>query len=170
MSVYSPPLNDLGLSCIECKNQKKDIRLRGKGKGLCHSCWRRLIWEQKIVKCPRCERLKPMHAHGLCNGCYNSVFNIENIRRGNTLRYHKIDHELYKKITEKCQVCGFDKIVDMHHIDMNHSNNSPENLTGLCPNHHKMAHSMLHQKEVFQALKEKGFAVPEGFKDDNLFK
>ena len=41
----------------------------------------------------------------------------------------------------KCVVCGFDKIVAIHHIDENKKNNSPENLIPLCPNHHEMVHS-----------------------------
>lgn len=156
--------------CINCKKEKK-IAGSGKSKGLCNPCYRHLIWKRKLTRCPRCERMRPHHAQGLCNGCYNSVFNIQNVKMHNTLKYHKIPHELYKEITKKgCVVCGFNKIIDLHHLDMNHQNNAVENLTGLCSNHHKMAHHRDFQKEVFQALKEKGFIVPEGFKDDNLFK
>ena len=41
----------------------------------------------------------------------------------------------------KCVVCGFDKIIAIHHVDHNKKNNSPENLIPLCPNHHEMVHS-----------------------------
>lgn len=41
----------------------------------------------------------------------------------------------------KCAVCGFDKVVAIHHIDLDHSNNTPTNLIPLCPNHHEMCHS-----------------------------
>lgn len=157
--------------CTNCKKEKEDVRLSGKSQGLCSVCYRKLIWKRKLVKCPRCERMMPHHAQGLCRGCYSSIFQLEKIKFHNTKRYHNIDHELYKKIVGNgCVICGFSKIVDMHHIDMNHDNNSPENLTALCPNHHKMAHHRIHQKEVFQALKEKGFSVPVGFKDDEMFK
>jgi hypothetical protein len=47
----------------------------------------------------------------------------------------KKHHEL------KCVVCGFDKIVAIHHIDENKQNNDPTNLIPLCPNHHEMCHS-----------------------------
>jgi len=40
-----------------------------------------------------------------------------------------------------CAICGFDKIVAIHHIDETHSNNDPSNLIPLCPNHHEMYHS-----------------------------
>ena len=42
---------------------------------------------------------------------------------------------------EKCAICGFDKIVAIHHIDENKKNNNPKNLIPLCPNHHEMVHS-----------------------------
>jgi hypothetical protein len=41
----------------------------------------------------------------------------------------------------KCCVCGFDKIIDIHHADHNHNNNELDNLVPLCPNHHRMYHS-----------------------------
>ena len=156
----------------ECSNCKKEKNLaeRGLSKGICKVCYKKLIWKPKLVKCKRCERDLPMHAKRLCNGCYNSVFHVEKVKLHNARRYHNIDYEVYKAATMYCVVCGFNKIVDLHHLDMNHSNNSKENLTGLCPNHHKMVHHRAFQKEVFQQLKEKGFSVPEGFKDDNLFK
>lgn len=47
------------------------------------------------------------------------------------LRYHE----------PKCVVCGFDKVVAIHHIDENRQNNDPGNLIPLCPNHHEMVHS-----------------------------
>lgn len=47
----------------------------------------------------------------------------------------KRHHEL------KCVICGFDKIVAIHHIDQNKQNNDPTNLIPLCPNHHEMCHS-----------------------------
>jgi hypothetical protein len=50
-----------------------------------------------------------------------------------------------------CVICGFDKIVAIHHIDMNHSNNDPKNLIPLCPNHHEMLHCNKYQDEM-QAL------------------
>jgi len=58
----------------------------------------------------------------------------------------------------KCAICGFDKIVAIHHIDENHDNNSPTNLIPLCPNHHEMVHSRWAQEVVpliEQLVKEK---------------
>jgi hypothetical protein len=47
----------------------------------------------------------------------------------------------FKNWDKKCVVCGFDKIVAVHHIDENKQNNNPQNLIPLCPNHHEMVHS-----------------------------
>lgn len=156
--------------CTNCKKDKDHIAASGKAQGICKECYRKLIWKQTPIKCKRCERMMFHKAFGLCNGCYNSVFHIEKVKLSNRQKYHNISGELYQQITKECVVCGFNKITELHHLDMNHDNNSVENLTCLCPNHHKMVHHRAHQKEVFNALREKGFTVPEGFKDDNLFK
>jgi len=157
-------------TCNNCKKEKIYIPIYGKSRGICKNCYKRIIWKPKLIECRRCKRQLPMHAKGLCLGCYSSVFQIDNVKKWNAQLYHKIDHELYKRATQKCIICGFDKIIDLHHIDMNHQNNSPENLIGLCPNHHKMAHHRKYQKEVFELLKEKGFKEPETYKDDEFFK
>lgn len=155
--------------CDRCKKERK-IHFRKDNQQLCNPCYRQIAWKRKLFKCPRCERMRVHHGKGLCNGCYNSVFNIDNVKLHNAKKYHNIDSETYKNATKVCVICGFDKIVDLHHLDMNHNNNFKENLTGLCPNHHKMIHHRSFQKEVFQQLKDKSFKVPEGYKDDNLFK
>jgi hypothetical protein len=54
-------------------------------------------------------------------------------------RYRTLAKRAYGEL--KCCVCGFTKIVDIHHADHNHSNNDPKNLIPLCPNHHRMYHS-----------------------------
>lgn len=44
----------------------------------------------------------------------------------------------YKGI--KCANCGFNEIVDRHHIDRNQNNNDASNLLDLCPNCHALVH------------------------------
>ena len=73
------------------------------------------------------------------------------------MKLYGLDHDKYKKLTEKCILCGFNKFVVLHHLDQNNKNNSQENLVGLCPNHHQMLHTLKYREEIFQALKEKGF-------------
>ncbi len=156
-------------TCLTCKKEKP-LAESGKSKGICKVCYKRDFWKPRIKFCKRCERELPLHAKKLCSGCYNSVFHIDKVKIYNKIKNHKIPYDIYQRATKICVICGFDKIVDLHHLDMNHQNNSVENLTGLCPNHHKMIHHRNFQKEVFQQLQEKGFEVPNGYKDDNLFK
>jgi rubredoxin len=47
-----------------------------------------------------------------------------------------------------CIVCGFDKVIDVHHVDGNHDNNDYKNLVPLCPNHHQLFHSKKYKKDV----------------------
>lgn len=56
----------------------------------------------------------------------------------NAKRYKTVALQHHK---HKCVICGFDKVVAIHHIDENRQNNAPSNLIPLCPNHHEMYHS-----------------------------
>ncbi len=157
--------------CKNCKKEKNNIPQSGISEGLCNPCYRKLLWKPKLIKCLRCERRMPNHAKGYCNGCYNSTFYIENVKVHNAKRLYNIGLELYKKLVEKCNICSFDKIVELHHLDHNRKNNAENNLVGLCPNHHKMLHSRKYQKEIFEILKSKGFIVPENrYKTDGFIK
>lgn len=53
-------------------------------------------------------------------------------------KYREICFRFHEK---SCIVCGEDKIVAVHHIDEDHTNNDPENLVVLCPTHHCYIHS-----------------------------
>lgn len=52
-------------------------------------------------------------------------------------RYRRICFRHHPKC---CAICGFDRVVEVHHFDENHRNNDPRNLVPLCPNHHQMGH------------------------------
>lgn len=153
---------------IICEKCKKKVEHHAKLK--CITCYKKDHWKPKLVICKRCKRERPQHAKGLCDGCYNSVFHIDSVKLHNARRYHKIDSELYKKITKKCFFCDFDKIVDLHHIDNNHKNNTENNLIGVCPNHHKMLHHRSFRIELFNILEGKGLKTPEIYEDDEVFK
>jgi len=141
--------------CTNC-NCDKDHH----AKGLCYACYKKLRWQPKVSICKRCKREMVLHAKGLCPGCYNFVFHLENNKAYNHRKAHGIDVETYREVTRSCVICGFDKVVDLHHLDSNKKNNSRENLVGLCPNHHRMIHNYTFRRELFELLKGKGFSLP----------
>jgi len=148
-----------------CENCKRECIKHSKG--MCTTCYKKLIWKPKLRECKRCKRRLPHHAKGLCNGCYNTLFNLEKAKAYNYKKWHNVDLELYRKVTKQCMVCGFDKIVELHHLDKNKKNNSENNLIGLCPNHHKMIHQAKYRKEIIEQLniilKQQGLPI---FEDD----
>lgn len=52
----------------------------------------------------------------------------------------QLKKELVKKRGHKCEVCGWTKTVQLHHIDEDPTNNTEFNSVILCPNHHSLAH------------------------------
>lgn len=159
------------MNIIKCKNCGKEDE--NHAKGYCFNCYRKFGWKRKLINCNRCGRQKPNHAKGFCAGCYNFTFHLDKTKAGNYRKWYGLDNETYKKITTKCSICGFDKVVDLHHLDGNKKNSSENNLIGLCPNHHKMLHDYRYREEMFNILKERGFNVPGDkkllFKSQNSF-
>ncbi len=152
------------MPAIICKNCGKEVIAHSKQ--LCTTCYKRLLWKPKLRICERCKREKFHHAKGLCSGCYQSVFKLESNKAWNYKKYHNLDLEEYRKLTKKCVICGFDKVVDLHHLDENKNNNYEKNLIGLCPNHHRMIHNLEFRKEMRNILLEKGYVLPEDPKLD----
>lgn len=135
-------------------------------KGMCITCYKKLHWSQKEGVCKRCGRMIKIHAKGLCPGCYNFIFHLDKAKAQNYRKKFGLDYESYKNKTKQCVICGFDKIVELHHLDGNNQNNSSENLIGLCPNHHKMIHIFEYRKEIIEKLQNKGFKAPKDPKLD----
>ena len=111
---------------------------------------------KNIRRCKVCDKPIKTHAGKLTCGhaCANRYF-----RTGINHPNHKIDSKsahrtiCFHHHEHKCVVCGEDKIIDVHHLDGNSDNNSPENLIPLCPTHHKYWHSRfrkLIKKKVLQ--------------------
>lgn len=151
-----------------CKNCQEDTEIHAKG--LCYKCYRKVSWKPSNIICKRCKQEKPYHGRGLCRGCYSSIFQIEAVKAYNRRKLYNIKNEIYQKVTSECVVCGFDKIVDLHHLDHNRGNNDPSNLVGLCPNHHKMLHHRAFQQEVYEQLTKKGHLAKKPMDPDHLFK
>ena len=127
---------------------------------ICQNCYRRYVWKQKLMVCRRCKRQMPHHAKGLCAGCYHYVYFLEKVKEWNYKKLYNIDIQTYKKATKSCIICGFDKVVDLHHLDETHENNSEQNLIGLCPNHHQMFHNLKYRQEIIEKLIERGIKIP----------
>ena len=142
-------------NCENCNLEKEHH-----AKGLCYPCYKKLKWTPKTSNCKRCKRDLVIHAKGLCGGCYNYTFHLEKNKEYNHRKSKGVDLKTYRKTTKECTVCGFNKIVDLHHIDKNKKNNDPTNLIGLCPNHHRMINNYNHRLEVYQDLQKKGFRLP----------
>jgi hypothetical protein len=54
---------------------------------------------------------------------------------------------------KQCIVCGENKIVEVHHYNKNHDDNSVDNLIPLCPTHHKYMHSR-YKKTISSIIEE----------------
>jgi hypothetical protein len=141
--------------CDNCKQEKEHH-----AKGLCYSCYKKLRFKPKILTCKRCKRKLPIHAKALCASCYNYVFHQDKNKAYQQRKKNKIDIKTYQKTTKTCVICGFDKIVDIHHLDGNKQNNSENNLIGLCPNHHRMINNYKYKFEVFSELAKLGYTLP----------
>jgi len=141
--------------CEICKNEGEHH-----ARGLCNKCYKKGYKQPKII-CKNCGKKRIHQAFGLCSTCHTKIHHYDKTKNYNYTKYHKIPIETYKKLTEKCVLCGFDKIVELHHLDMNRSNNSKKNFVGLCPNHHKILHDCRFSKEVVGILREKGYIAKE---------
>ena len=113
---------------------------------MCIDCGCRLT-NARNIRCHRCKTLFTL-----------SVFEqrtLENaVSRGNArVKYSSVRKNAIKKMSvsdtsKRCKLCGFDVVVEVHHIKPISSFsdsalisevNSLENLVYLCPNHHAMA-------------------------------
>jgi len=70
--------------------------------------------------------------------CSNTYFAR---KRNSPSKYKNYRTICWHNHEKKCVVCGEDKIVAVHHMDEDTSNNDPQNLVPLCPTHHGYWHS-----------------------------
>ena len=113
------------------QQEKNDRRFRPVEKHTkeCERCGTEFIFEGRI-------KTKTYKRAKFCSrSCAN---NRQEWWNDNATHYKTIALQHWK---HECVICGFDKIVAIHHIDENHDNNDPQNLIPLCPNHHEMVHS-----------------------------
>ena len=122
-------------------------------------------YERVIKKCPVCsKKFKTIVGNReekmTCSyACSNKFFRSgpdngnwkENAYRTTCFHFHE----------KKCIICGEERIVSVHHLDENKSNNDPNNLIPLCPTHHQYWHSRyknLIEDKIIQYKKIRRFA------------
>ena len=100
-------------------------------------------------ECPVCKKIHSKKSVTCGYSCSNTYFRSgsDNPNYGN---YRTICFDNHGK---KCIVCGEDKIVSVHHVNEDHSDNRPKNLVPLCPTHHQYVHSKY--KDEIQPIIEK---------------
>jgi 5-methylcytosine-specific restriction endonuclease McrA len=77
----------------------------------------------------------------------------------NTLTYDRLKKRVVLEQNQKCNHCGIDKwndkpiVLELEHIDGNHSNNERENLEAICPNCHSQTDTWRGRNKTNKRLK-----------------
>jgi len=158
--------------CKHCKKLFADLSTSAKAN---HSRWckdnpKRNTWNKEpigtinkfgniakfTVECVTCkeefnvkerEKSFPKKKQYFCSrSCANSVGGRAKVNKYGRTQYASIAAHYYE---QECAVCKYSEVLDVHHIDHNRSNNSPDNLIFLCPNHH----ALLHRKKDPETVK-----------------
>lgn len=110
---------------------------------------------QKVIKykeitktCPVCESKfttkeghkneKQTCSYSCSNTHFRSGINNGSYKPDNEVGYRRLCFRYHK---QECVICKENLIVEVHHYDENHNNNSIDNLIPLCPTHHQYVHS-----------------------------
>jgi hypothetical protein len=121
------------LECAYCKKKIKKQKL-SRHENAC------VLNPKHIRYCPVCNGVINNKKSTTCSiACSNTYFRSgENHPRWNGSSYRVTCFLHHNK---KCIICGEDKVVEVHHLDGDKTNNNPENLIPLCPTHHRYWHS-----------------------------
>lgn len=88
--------------------------------------------------CPVCNKMFSGKSVTCSYSCSNKHFaNVRNKPE----KYKNYRTICFANHEKKCIVCGETKIVDVHHLNENRKDNSPDNLVPVCPTHHQYIHS-----------------------------
>jgi len=132
-------LANMKVSCEFCNKQYAKTNIK-KHISACMKNPEVLSRKEKI--CPVCSKLFYTTSTTCSNSCANTYFrsgiNNPNYNSDSNNAYIRICFSYHKK---ECIICGEANIVEVHHFDEDHTNNSPENLIPLCPTHHQYFHS-----------------------------
>ena len=142
------PKYDELLKSTKSKNSEKINKRLGKFKIFqvnCHVCKKSFNIEERETLFIE-EKIR--HCSYKCSNSHGGKAKAKSLEFKGKLHYTTIAFRHHER---KCIVCGFDKIVTVHHYDENHKNDDPKNLVPLCPNHHQMFHSK-YKNEVKQLI------------------
>lgn len=100
------------------------------------------VLSRKEKTCPVCNSWFYTTSTTCSTSCANTYFrsgiNNPNYSADSNNAYIRICFSFHKK---ECIICRESNIVEVHHFDEDHTNNSPANLIPLCPTHHQYFHS-----------------------------
>lgn len=107
------------------------------------------------IKCKNCNKI-------FIKEKYNKIFCCRECQKEYT----------YKQLTIYCcEICGFNKLVEAHHIikRIDYGSDDFENLIFLCPNHHKMADSFRYKDEMKKLIFQKTGKVGKKLSEEEIF-
>ena len=122
--------------CIQCQNEFQTESKR-KDKRLCNACLRKNKIKQVMVA-----RKKRIPTTEIGVGSGNSSVNKNRTLTKNTYR---------KMRKDKCELCGSDINLCVHHIDGNRNNNDTNNLLTVCKKCHQQHHVIRDELGRFKA-------------------
>ena len=100
------------------------------------------------------EREKTTCSHSCSNTYFRSGKNNPNWKEEISQTEWGYRKACFLKWEKRCILCGFDMVVEVHHLDENHFNNDPQNLVPLCPNHHKALHTTKYGESIKKQIDE----------------
>lgn len=138
------------VTCLKCgkKFWKHNYRINKVKKHFCSVECKRSDNNKKTKKCEYCN--KEFEYWESKNSKYKVRFCSIECRHKERISGAKVwksrdgtpkSHDRKRAIEEygnKCELCGWSKIVECHHVDGDRTNHKIENLCILCPNHHTL--------------------------------
>lgn len=137
MSCGKRPHQEDRTKCIECAERERkrtaNKRSNARKKGQCSMCPKKLRKGSTLY----------------CEEHYRQTFARQRIHRV-TDKYGAEAVDVLHAANDTCQVCGAtrdDIRIDIHHIDQNQANGSPENLIVICQSCHWITHRLIASRD-----------------------
>lgn len=129
--------------CIYCKKKTTTSGIKNHEKN-CN------LNPQNIKSCLYCGKPVKNKKNDTCSkSCSNRLW-----PRRESTSYRSRCFKFHEK---KCCICDEINIIEVHHLDEDHSNNDPSNLVPLCPTHHQYWHSKFKymvENKILEYIKE----------------